>query len=93
MTPLLASVTSVDKIPDRDERKCNSLVLLARRLPAFHRRTLREEKRKHEGKRNSQEYETVVRMQREKIQSGRKGIRGSKVRVGCECCIGRRGPD
>ena len=32
-----------------------------------------EGKRKQEVKRNSQEHEAVVRVQREKIQSGRKG--------------------
>ena len=53
---------------------------------------VREGKRK-EVKRNNQEHETVVRMQREKIQSGRKKIRGFKARVGCECCISRSGPD
>ena len=35
-------------------------------------KTVREGKRKHEVKRNSQEHEAVVRVQREKIQSGRK---------------------
>ena len=52
-----------------------------------------EGKRKQEVKRNSQKHEAVKRVQREKIQSGRKRIRGLKVRVGCECCISRRGPD
>ena len=33
---------------------------------------VKEGKRKQEVKRNSQEYEAVVRVQREKIQSGRK---------------------
>ena len=32
-------------------------------------------------------------MQRENIQSGRKRTRGLKARMGCECCISRRGPD
>ena len=53
----------------------------------------RVKKRKQEIKRNSQEPETVVRMQKEKIQSGRKRIRGLKAGVGCECCISRRRPD
>ena len=49
-------------------------MLLARRPPAFHLRTLRElgGKRKQEVKRNSQEHEEMVRVQREKIQIGRK---------------------
>ena len=35
----------------------------------------------------------MVRVQREKIQSGREKIRGLKMRVGYECYIRRRGPD
>ena len=55
--------------------KCSSLVLLARRYPSISLKNpegVREGKRKQEVKRNSQEHEAVVRVQSEKIQSGRK---------------------
>ena len=38
-------------------------------IPLKNRKEVREEKRKHEVKRNSQEHEAVVRVQRAKIQS------------------------
>ena len=68
-------------------------MLLVWRLPAFHRRTLRESagKRKQEVWKNSQEQEAVLREQVEKIQNGKRGIRGLKASVGQECCISSRG--
>ena len=42
-------------------------------IPLKNPEGVREGKRKQEEKRNSQEHETVVRVQREKIQSRRKG--------------------
>ena len=54
---------------------------------------VREGKKKHEVKRNSQEHEAVVRVQKEKIQSRRKRIRILNARLGCECCTNRRRPD
>ena len=41
-------------------------------IPLKNPKRVREGKRKQEVKRNSQEHEAVVRVQREKIQSGRK---------------------
>ena len=41
-------------------------------IPLKNPKRVREGKKKQEVKRNSQEHEAVVRMQREKIQSGRK---------------------
>ena len=41
-------------------------------IPLKNLEGVREAKRKQEVKRNSQEHEAVVRVQREKIQSGRK---------------------
>ena len=41
-------------------------------IPLKNPKEVREEKRKQEVKRNRQEHEAVVRVQREKIQSGRK---------------------
>ena len=41
-------------------------------IPLKNPERVREKKRKREVKRNTQEYEAVVRVQREKIQSGRK---------------------
>ena len=62
-------------------------------IPLKNPKGVREGKRKQEVKRNSQEHEAVVRVQREKIQSGRKKDKSLKVRMGCKCCISRRGPD
>ena len=73
--------------------KCSSSVLLAWRPPAFHSRILRESgggKRKQEVWRNSQEHEAVVRVQWEKILSGRKGDRRFEDKGKRECCIRRR---
>ena len=54
---------------------------------------IRKEKRKQEVKRNSQEHRAVVRVQREKVQSGCKEDKRFEGEVRCECCISRRGPD
>ena len=62
-------------------------------IPLKNPERVSKEKRKQEVKRNNQEHQAVVRVQREKIRSGRKRIRGLKARVACECCVGRRGPD
>ena len=54
---------------------------------------IRERKKKQEVKRNSQEHEAVVRVQERRYRVGGKRIRGLKARMGCKCCISRRGPD
>ena len=50
-------------------------MLLARRPPAFHCRTLRESgrERRQEAQKDNQEQGTVVRGQRERIQNGQTG--------------------
>ena len=62
-------------------------------IPLKNPKGVRMEKKKQEVKKNSQEHEAVLRAQREKIQMGRKRIRGLKARVGRECSISRGGPD
>ena len=60
-------------------------------IPLKNPERVREGNRKQEVKRNSQEHEAVMRVQREKIQSGRK--KDKRFESEGEYCISRRRPD
>ena len=75
-----------------DEKKWNSSVLLARRPPTIHWKTLRESGgRRQEAQKESQEQGTVVGGRGRRYILGRWGIRGLETRVGRECSIRRGG--
>ena len=78
-----------------DEKKWSSSVLLARRPPAFHWRTLRESGRKEEtggveGQPGARGGGKGAEGEDTKWADG--GIRGLKAMVGRQCCIRREGP-
>ena len=79
-----------------DEIKSRGIVLLARRPPAFHWKTLRDSGRRR-GSRRCRETSRSKRgrwgCRGRTYEVSGKRIRGLKVRVGWECCISRGGPD